>query len=100
MEKLLIKKIDENFFTLQNILTEKVYQLELTFFDFEEKLSEGDIIFMHKELLDPNYVEFAKHYYFGALNQPYGREITSSDNIDCIGLIIKDKKIALKRFFG
>ena len=94
-----IIKIDGKEYTLVDSDGKK-YQLTLRFFDLEEQLSPGDMIKFHPDLLDKNYVEYSTSYIFGGLDKPYGRKITSKDNVDCIAIKTIEKVIYLKRFFG
>ena len=99
MEKLKIKNIENNNYLLVNKNGEE-FKFNLTFYDLEDKLSVGDYIYFHKELLNPNYKEYSNTYFFGSLEEQYGREIKTKEDIDLIKLKIKDKTIYLKRFFG
>ena len=98
MENFIIKQIDGNKFTLLNKKNNKVYELKLTFFDVEVKI--GDVIAIHKELLDPSYDEFSNEYRFGPLDEPYGRKVEGPEHMDFIAVKTQDKIIPLKRFFG
>lgn len=98
MENLIIKQIDGNKFTLLNKKNNKVYNFKLTFFDV--KVNVGDVIAIHKELLDPNYEEYSKIYRFGPLDEPYGRNVEGPEHLDFIAIKTQDKIIPLKRFFG
>jgi len=99
MEKLKIDKIENNFYHLVD-KNNKEYELNLTFYDLEEEPMVGDYIYFNKELLNPNYIEYSTTYFFGPLEEQYGREIQTKNDIDLIKVKIKDKTIYLKRFFG
>jgi len=99
MEKLKIMKIENNTYTLLNKDGEK-FEFNLTFYDLEENLVQGDFIYFNKHLLNPNYKEYNKTYFFGPLDEVYGREIKSKEDIDLIKIKLGDKTIFLKRFFG
>ena len=100
MEKLKITNIQNNTYTLENEQTYLTYKFELKFFDLPNQLKVGDIIGMHKQLLNPNYVEYSTIYYFGSLDAPYGRKVKSKEDIDVIGIKTNCETIFLKRFFG
>ena len=99
MEKLRIEKIENNNYVLVNKSGEK-FEFNLTFYDLEENLSKGDFLYFNKELLNPEYKEYSKTYFFGPLDEVSGREIKSKDDIDLIKIKLGDKTIYLKRFFG
>jgi len=96
--KLKIEKIENLKYTLVNE-ENTVFNLKLKFYGLTENLSEGDYIFINDALLDPSYKEYSKSYYFGPLDEPYGRKVTEKD-IDFLTLEIKGKKVNLKRFYG
>ena len=98
MIKLMVYKVEGSNYTLIDEKENK-YQLELKFFDIEKQPNIGSVILMHESLLDPNYIEYDKLYYFGALDKPYGRKVKKGD-IDFISIKIDDDIINLKRFFG
>ena len=100
MENFEVVKIENRYYTLMNIKTGKTYRLALKFFEHEKDILEGTIIGMHSELLDPNYQEYSTEYYFGRIDEPYGRKATGKDEINVIGVKLGNKKIYLKRFFG
>lgn len=100
MEKFLVVNVSENRYTLRNVETTKEFKVKFTFFDLEQPIKRGDMISLHAELLDPKYSEYSKHYYFGAKDKVYGRNVTSKDDIDVMGIYSNGKSIALKRFFG
>lgn len=99
MEKLKILKIENNLYKLID-KNKKEYDFNLTFYDLTEKLQVGDYIYLNKELLNPNYKEYSTTYFFGPLEEQYGREIKTKEDIDLMKVKIKDKTIYLKRFFG
>ena len=100
MEKLKIEKIDNYVYTLRNERNRKIYIFQMKFFDLEQPLMVGDYILMHAQLLDPEYKEYSTEYYFGGLDQPYGRKIESKDHPDLIGIKTQTNEMCLKRFFG
>ena len=101
MEELLIREIRGNEFRVIHCDTYKTYNIRMTFYDLEQPLKAGDTIFMHKELLDPKSQNYFFEYYFGALDKPYGKQVTSLDDIDAIKIVTEeDKEIILKRFYG
>ena len=99
MKKLLVVEKNNRNYILEDG-EKKQYNLRMTFFDLEKEISVGDHISMHKELLDRNYKEYSNEYYFGALDEVYGREIKSKEDIDFVVLECDNKKIYLKRFYG
>ena len=100
MEKLKIIQINNSEYSLKNVKGGSIYKLSMTFFDLKKELVVGDIICMHKELLDPSYVEWDTSYYFGPINEVYGRKVKGADDIDVIAIQTKQETIVLKRFFG
>jgi len=100
MRKLVIVKKEDNEYTLKDLASGDVYKLEITFFDLDENPDVGDVIAMHKEQLDPSYIEYTKEFYFGGLDKPYGRAVKDKDHLDFIAVNVKGKKTGLKRFFG
>ena len=100
MENYIITNIEKNVYTLKNTATDISVKKRITFYHLEKDVAVGDTISMHKELLDPTYAEYDLHYYFGGIDEPYGRKITSADSIDVICVQQADKNTVLKRFFG
>lgn len=100
MENFEIVKIENRYYTLKNIKTGKTYRLAIKFFDYDQQIKVGTIIGLHSELLDPNYQEYSTEYYFGPIDEPYGRKVDGKDDINVIGIKIGNEKIYLKRFFG
>ena len=100
MEKLVISKIDNDEYTLVNLKNKKEYTFYLKFYTLEDKIKVGTMVAFHKELLDPDYEEYSVEYYFGPLDEKYGRVINKKEDIDVIAVKVDDKVITLKRFFG
>ena len=100
MVKLEIIKIEENKTTLLREKTNETYEFELKFFDLKTPVKVGDIICMHKELLDSNFEEYSKSYYFGDINAVYGRKFNSTDDLESIIVQQGEDTTVLKRFFG
>lgn len=100
MKKLVINDINQDTYSLIDVKDNKSYSLSLTFYDIDNVPTKGDIIRIADELLDTSYEEYSNSYQFGALDKPYGRNIKSSVDIDCIMLQQGNKKTYLKRFFG
>lgn len=100
MAKLKILKVIDDEYLLKDIESAKHYKFTLSFYGLDKKPKQGDIIELHNNLLDTNYIEYSKTYRFGPLEEVYGRNIKSSKDKDCILLIMDDKKMFLKRFFG
>lgn len=99
MIKLEVVKIDNYLYELkdENNVT---YNLNLEFLDFEEPLQIGNQISMNSRLLDPEYEEYSTSYTFGNLDNKYGKENLTIDDIDVIKIIKDDKEIYLKRLYG
>lgn len=100
MKTFRVGKIDANNYHLVNIATGENYKLKLTFYGIQNAVKIGDLISMHAELLDANYVEYSNHYYFGPLDEPSGRKITSKTHKDYIAIKTENKIIELKRLWG
>lgn len=96
--KLKIEKIDDNMFVLISENGE-IYNLKLKFYDLTNEPNIGDFIYINENLLDPKYKEYSRSYYFGPLNEPYGRDVKEGD-IDFLIVEINGNKINLKRFYG
>lgn len=41
----------------------------------------GDLLGLHKELLDKNYHEYSKSYQFGPIDEIYGRKMASKKGV-------------------
>jgi len=77
------------------------YKLSIEFYDLNQSPRINDHIFMSKELLDKNYVEYDNFYRFGKINSEYGRELNpNQDNIDVIGIKVGEEIIYLQRYYG
>ena len=100
MEKLEVLKVEGNNYTLKNEKDNKTYNFVLTFFDVDGGVVVGDVISVHQELLDPKYEEYSTEYYFGPVDQVYGRAVKGAEDKDVIAITKGRKTIVLKRFFG
>ncbi len=100
MIKLEIISIDRCKYTIQNTQTGKTLVHSFEFYDLPQPLKVGDIIIMHKELLDPNYSGYSSTYSFGDLDDKSGRNVSSSKDIDAIAVLQGKKTIPLKRLYG
>lgn len=100
MEDLKVVKVENDLYTLKNINNNIVYEFRMKFYGIDKTLKTGDLIALHKELLDKNYVEYSSKYEFGPLDEVYGRKVKGIEDIDVVELTIDNKKIYLKRFFG
>ena len=100
MEKLVISKIENGEYTLVNLQSKKEYTFYLKFFSLESEVKVGTMLLLHEELLDPNYEEYSDEYYFGPIDEKYGRQVKGPEDIDVIAVKLEDKIITLKRFFG
>lgn len=73
------------------------YILNMEFYDIDKIPSVGDKINMHKNMINnlDNYL-----YVFGSVDGLYGKKIDNLLDEDVIVLLIDNKKIYLKRFYG
>lgn len=76
------------------------YNLVLDFFDIKDKPKIGDYIYMRKDLLNPKYDGYSTSYVFGNLENKYGKENISIDDIDIIKVVMDDLEIYFKRLYG
>ena len=76
------------------------YNLVLDFFDIKDKPKIGDYIYMRKDLLNPKYDGYSTRYVFGNLENKYGKENISIDDIDVIKVVTDNLEIYLKRLYG
>ena len=76
------------------------YTIEMEFYDIEKKPDIGDYICINEELLNPQYDGYSVSYTFGNLENKYGKESVSVDDIDVIKYIQNEKEIYLKRLYG
>lgn len=100
MVKLIVRKIEDTKYTLEREITNELYEFNLTFFDLKKDVEVGDVIGMNEELLNPNFEEYSKSYYFGPIDQAYGREVKNPDDIELIAIEQGAITTVLKRFFG
>lgn len=99
MIKLQVVNVNEREYTLKDE-NGKQYKHFLTFFDVDGGVVVGDTLNIHEELLNPKYEEYSKEYYFGPLNEVYGRAVKSAADLDVIAIEKASKTIVLKRFYG
>ena len=99
MQEFIIKNIQGVDLLLENHAGEEK-KMKMKFFDLPREIQKGDKIFIHSELLDKNYKEFADVYYFGDIKSDYGRDIQDKNNPDFFILVQDNKEIFLKRFYG
>lgn len=95
MKKLIIDNINNYDYYLKDEY-EKLYKLNIEFYDLVDDIKIGDYIYMNEELFE----EKNTLYSFGPLTGECGRKITSSTDKDIIVLISNDKEIYLKRYYG
>jgi len=98
MKELKVINIRENSYLLIDTNTKESFQHLLNFFECDVEV--GDIIVMHDELLNKKYLEYDEEYYFGPIDEIYGREIKGLKDTDLITIKKDNKKIYLKRFYG
>lgn len=98
MIKMKIVKKENSLYSLK---TEngKEYQLSLEILDFDEP-NENDYLCMHAELLNPRYEGYSTFYTFGNLENKYGKENISLNDIDVIKIIKDSNEMFLKRLYG
>ena len=99
MIKLKIVNIDGYKYNLEDE-DEHNYIINLEFFDVEEKLKIGNYIYINRELLNSKYEGYSTSYTFGSLENKYGKENISIDDIDVIKVILGNEEIYLKRLYG
>ena len=99
MIKLKIIRCDNYTYKLKSESGE-IYDLNIEFFDLDEKPNKRDYIYMSEELLNPIYEGYSKSYTFGSLQNIYGRDIIPEKDVDCIKVKINKKEILLKRLYG
>ena len=99
MIKLKIVNIDGYKYNLEDE-DEHNYIINLEFFDVEEKLKIGNYIYINRELLNSKYEGYSTSYTFGSLENKYGKENISIDDIDVIKVILGKEEIYLKRLYG
>lgn len=99
MKKLVIVKQDnyEYFFRDENA---NEYILNIEFLDIEQKPKTGDYIYIHDELLNPQYEGYSLNYTFGRIESKYGKQKIEVDDIDLIKIVVSNKGIMLKRLYG
>lgn len=99
MVKLKIMNIDKYTYNLKDA-KENNYNLNLEFFDVEEKPKIGDDIYISAELLNPRYEGFSTNYAFGTLEDKYGKDNIDLTDIDVIKIVTNKLEIYLKRLYG
>jgi len=78
----------------------KFYNINIEFIDIEEQPQIGEEVLINEELLNPKYEGYSTSYIFGNLENKYGKQNISMDDIDIIKLISNEKEIYLKRLYG
>lgn len=96
MKKMIIKEIDGYNYILKNS-KEKEYKINIEFYGIENKPKINDVIYINEKML---YEIDNKIVSFGPIDEEYGKNINSNYGEDIICLVIKNKKIYLKRFYG
>ena len=76
------------------------YKVFIELMNTEIVLDIGDIIYMHKELLDRDYKEYSRMYTFGSLGTKYSRDINKDNYVDVIVIYKDNKKYYLQRYYG
>ena len=101
MQFIVYKKENDTYY-LRNVKNE-TFKVELNFIGVDVKLDVKDFILLNSKLLDKNFVEYSEVYYFGGLDEPYGRKITEMDidkNPELLAIYKNNKYVYLKRFYG
>lgn len=93
--KVRIEKIDKFHYMLQD-KDGKMYHMNLEFYGLEEKVEEGDFLYIGEKYLIDNHVLYS----FGPLDGIYGKEITEEEDEEVIVLIKNNQNIYLKRYYG
>ena len=96
MHKLIIESIEGYNYILKDS-DNKVYKLNIEFYDIEDNPSIGDYLYINQKLLNKINNTMVS---FGKLDGIYGREIKDENDEDIIGASIKDKVTYLKRYYG
>ncbi len=92
MKKLIIKNIDGFNYLLED--NGKLYNINIEFYDIQEKPKINDSIFINEELLKEKILNF------GSLNGKYGKSLDNISEKEIIVLNINNKNIYLKRYYG
>lgn len=100
LENYIIENIENNQYALKKLSDNNIYFLNATILKFDKVLKRGDMIAIHNQLFDVNYDEYSNHYYFGPINEMFGREIKSPEDVDYVSVNIDGVKYDLKRFYG
>lgn len=93
MKKLKIIKIDSYNYYFKDENNKK-YNLNIEFYDIENKPIIGDIIYINEILLKDRVLSF------GPLNGKYGKKIEKSVDKDILVLEKNNELIYLKRYYG
>ena len=99
MIKMEIVKKDNYIYELKDEKENK-YTLNLDFCDIEESPKVGDYIYISAELLNPKYAGYSTSYTFGKLENKYGKENISMNDIDVIKVVTNNLEIYQKRLYG
>ena len=99
MIKMEIVKKDNYIYELKDEKENK-YTLNLDFCDIEEIPKVGDYIYISAELLNPKYAGYSTSYTFGKLENKYGKENISMNDIDVIKVVTSNLEIYQKRLYG
>ena len=100
MVELEIIDIIDNNYLLFDKENKRKYDFDLYFYGLGFDVEVGDKIVLNDNLLNENYLEYSEEYYFGPIDEVYGRKINSMNDIDLITIKKGNKNIYLKRFYG
>ncbi len=93
MQKLVINKIDNYNYELQD-KDNKIYNINMEFYDLDKIVQVGDILYMSEDLLKEKILNF------GSLDNECGKVIMDSSDKDIVVLVINNEKNYLKRIYG
>lgn len=94
MKKLIIEEIENYNYFLKDT-NNKIYRLNIEFYDLNSKPQKGDYLYINEETLEEK-IPLS----FGPLDGTYGRDIKNEDDKDLLVLVINNQKNFLKRYYG
>ena len=100
MEGFKIVSINDIDYALESKETGNIYQIKMSFIDFDDEPQVGDVIAFHSTLLDENYEGYSHHYFFGTLDDQSGRTGLRATDLDAVVLKTQNGTYALKRIYG
>lgn len=94
-----LKKNENDEYLLKERKTGKKFSLVFVFYDSAQP-EMGDVIVLHESLLDRKSNNFCQPYYFGGLENSFGRESEILGDDELLYLHCKDKQMIFKRLYG